>query len=294
MNQVLPDLPPAVRSLTNAESDRLSSEQTTRWPTPDRCLICWSEADKRPSREFRWFAPDSRTEIVTYDCPCEDQWELHRFLLSSGVGLNYQRLSWLDGDGIEAGAVKVSREYISIGFEAVNAGLGMLLWGTRGTGKTMLSSLIAKAFLADGVAAYFTTFPELLSSLMSSWNSTEDKRWFHLKVRSAPLLIVDDVGREMKQRRAVSGVGMKDFNTATSEFAIESVLRHRLANSLPTIITTNLSIDDLADHYGQHFRSLLTEAALAYEFKGTDSRVQTSRRTHTEIMQGLRRPVVLG
>lgn len=249
----------------------------------------------KPTRQFQWYAPDSRTEVVTYDCPCEDQWELHRFLLNSGIGLAYQRLAWVDGVAIEPGGIEVVEGYLSMAEDATNSGLGLLLWGGgRGTGKTMLSALLLKRLLAEGHDGYFTTFSNLLDKLMESWNSPEARTWFHARIRNAKVLVVDDVGREMKQRRMVKGEGMKDYQTATSEFAIESVLRHRLANAMPTIITTNLSVKELTSHYGEHFKSLLTEAAQAYEFKGADFRTQSSRRLHEEALRGLRRPVVIG
>lgn len=173
-------------------------------------------------------------------------------------------------------------------------GLGLLLHGgIQGTGKSLMAILTLKGILAKGHDCYFTTFSGLIERLMSGWDSKEQKAWFHSRIRNATVLVVDDVGREMKQRRMTSD-GMKDYNTATSEFAIESVLRHRVANALPTIVTTNLSVDQLRDSYGQHFRSLMGEAMLQVAFRGTDWRSSSAQRLWQEAQSGLMRPVVLG
>ena len=84
------------------------------------------------------------------------------------------------------------------------------------------------------------------------------------------------------------------FSPASAEFALESVLRHRVAMALPTILTTNLTIEQLAQHYGPHFKSLLTEAAKHYPFSGSDFRAEAGSRALNESTAGLVRPVVVG
>jgi len=75
---------------------------------------------------------------------------------------------------------------------------------------------------------------------------------------------------------------------------MDEVLRHRVANSLPTIITTNLSMDDLTRNYGSNVMSLLHERSTTYRFTGDDFRDQARYRLDDEVRQGLTRPVVTG
>lgn len=293
----LPELPNGIRILTNDESERLRlTAGGSNAPTSVKhCPTC------QGTRRFRWYLPEGESldkademGAAEYECPCEDQLVMHRYFLWSGIGTAYQRLRWADGTAVEPGAVQAARYWLDNGDAFMRTGTGLLMTGNRGTGKTFLSALMLKEMLARGYAGYFTTFPDLITMLLSGWQSEDAMRWYYAKCRDTPLLVVDDVGREIKQTRKDEEGNLRRFSAASAEFALESVLRHRIAMALPTIITTNFTVEQMRQQYGDHFKSLLTEAAQQYAFVGGDFRIEAGSRRRAESTAGLIRPVVVG
>lgn len=274
-----PPLPDAIRPLSNTESARLKARYPNLSPSPEKkCVTC------RDRREYIWYQPNSRTETGRYRCDCVDQWVLNRYLLSSNIGLTYQRLGWADMMATEQGALDLAQEYLTHAEDYVANGIGLIFCGTAGTGKTSLGTLLLRDLLAQGYDGYFTTFSEMIDTYTGGWNDREERVWFHKRIKNAQVLVMDDVGKEYQGRKS-SGLPESTF---------DEVLRHRVAASTPTIITTNLSLTRLQEGYGGGVMSLLRERSSTYRFDGQDYRDTQRHRTLDEIEEGLTRPVVLG
>ena len=273
-----PPLPSSIMPLNNEESARLRSRYPNLAPSPGKnCVTC------RDRHQYRWYLPGSRSEVGEYECDCVDQWILHRRLLASNIGTTYQRLGWADMGATDPGAIEIAQEYVSRAEDYVANGVGLILYGTAGTGKTSLGTLLLRGMLSLGYDGYFTTFSEMIDTYTGGWNDREEKVWFHKRIKNARILVMDDVGKEY-QGKAKTGLPESTF---------DEVLRHRVAASTPTIITTNLSMTRLQEGYGGGVMSLLRERSATYEFGGKDFRDTQRNRTLDEIDQGLTRPAVL-
>jgi DNA replication protein DnaC len=131
------------------------------------------------------------------------------------------------------------------------------------------------------VDGYFTTFVDLLNNFSSGWRDDENRRWFEKRIRYVPLLVIDDIGKENK-----------NLNNMAAN-AVDGVLRSRVQNQLPTIITTNLSLKDFNNSYSSGVMSLVTETTIPYEFKGDDWRKNQHQRSLAEAKLLLSRPIVV-
>lgn len=271
----LPPLPSGIRLLTNDESDRLKSAYPPSElpPDPSGCITC------RGKGSFLWL--DDAGQTAEYKCPCLDQWVMHRYFLHCGIGLAYQRYGWNDVKA-EPGAIEVIYDYFDNAETYTNAGIGLVLHGKGGTGKTLLSTLILKRLLGEGHDGYFTTWNELIESFTAGWTDKADKVWFHRRVKNAGVLVIDDLGREYK--------GKVNLTSPT----LDEVLRHRVAASRPTILTTNKDAHQVSQGYGSSIVSLLQERCIAYHFVGESFRERASQRLIDEARKGLIRPVVVG
>lgn len=266
--------PLAIRALFDDELARLRATHADLPKSPDSCITC------RGRKTFLW--KNEAGEPVEWKCNCEEQFLLHRHLLNAGIDLHYQRLSWMDATGVEPAAQEVVLDYADHADQYFNAGLGLVLHGTRGTGKTLLSTLLIKMLIGQGHKVYFVTFQELIDHYVSGWRNPEDRAWFDKRIRNASVLGIDDVGRENKSR----------IDMVESMF--DHVIRPRVAASRPTIVTTNKSLDGLNGLYQGNVMSLLTEACLNHEFKGEDYRPVARQSRVDDARAGLTRPIVLG
>lgn len=275
-NAQLDPNPPSVRTLQTPETNRLELLYPDLPKSPRNCKTC------RGAKTFRWYSLDEPPEVVTYDCNCTQQFVLHRWLLNSGVDLAYQRMSWRDATGVPKSVRVKILEYIGEADRMVPNGIGLLLLGTPGTGKTMLSTLILKDLLSQGYKGFFTTFHTLLDYFTAGWTSPELKAWFDGKVRNAGVLVIDDMGREHKGRIEIA------------QSTLDYVLRARVASSRPTILTSNLSLEQIGELYSRNALSLISESAITIDFVGEDYRPTQKSSRIEEARQGLTRPLVLG
>lgn len=270
----LPPLPQAIRLLTSSESQILNERLPMASVTVENCITCHG------AKTFLWKDTDGSSAL--YECPCEDQYVLHRFLLNSGVLLNYQRLGWNDFVHLSAEAATAASDYLDHRDRYVNAGIGMVFTGSRGNGKSLLAHLMLKMLISEGVNCFATTFGDMIDAFAAGWRERSGSRWFSRAVRNAGVLLIDDLGRERHKGPASVGDDM-----------LETVVRHRVSCQQPTIITTNLSEKEILSGYGGHTMSLLTERSMIVEVTGADRRGEMKERLLTEVKQGLTRPVVL-
>lgn len=287
---MLPDLGVGIRTLNTPESDRLREQIGVRH-TVYPCVTCGDAGT------FQWWDRYSLggdpSKVVTYECPCIDQWILHRYLSAHGIGLAYQRLSGHDAIGISPDGQAVVMDWFTNRDAYIRSGVGLVLHGSGGTGKTLSSNLLLKKILSDGGDGFFLTFKDLLDLQSDGWRDKEHKDWFNRRIRSAGLLVIDDIGKENHSRK-VTDKGLKEsVTTGYAQSTLDSVLRSRVADALPTIVTTNIDFDDVTDAYSASIFDLLVERSVVHRFTGGSFRTKSMTRSVDEARSGLSRPVVV-
>jgi DNA replication protein DnaC len=125
----------------------------------------------------------------------------------------------------------------------------LIITGGYGCGKTHLAAAIANAQIEAGNKVLFVTAPDLLDHLRSAFGpSNSEDRDYDLRfdeIRNTPLLILDDLGIESPTPWAIE--------------KLYQILNHRYNARLPTVITTNHSLDELE----QRLRSRLYDRDIA-------------------------------
>ena len=109
----------------------------------------------------------------------------------------------------------------------------LLIQGSYGCGKTHLAAAIANGCLEKGIPVLFINVPDLLDYLRGAYNphaeETYDDRFN--EVRDAAILILDDLGTQNA--------------TPWAEEKLYQIFNARYVHKRPTVITTNLDLDDL-------------------------------------------------
>lgn len=139
---------------------------------------------------------------------------------------------------------------------------GLFLYGATGLGKTFLSSCIAKELLNKGYSVAFDSIHNYLRDIENEhFNRTEGETLQTLL--NADLVILDDLGSE--------------FITPFSLSTLYNIINTRLNMGKPTIVSSNLSIEELRDKYDDRIISRLTGMFYTLRFIGEDIR-QIKRR----------------
>jgi DNA replication protein DnaC len=108
----------------------------------------------------------------------------------------------------------------------------LVFMGDPARGKTHLAAAIANACQARSQAAYFVVVPDLLDHLRATYSPDSRVTYDELfeAIRAAPLLVLDDLGAQS--------------STPWAQEKLFQILNHRYNARLPTVITTNLALEE--------------------------------------------------
>ncbi|MEW5761702.1 MAG: ATP-binding protein [Bacillota bacterium] len=125
---------------------------------------------------------------------------------------------------------------------------GLLITGRVGSGKTFLACCIANAVLDAGKEALFLVVPDFLDRIRATYDGGQDElteRDLLDTAREVQLLILDDLGAHQY--------------TPWAQQKLYSILNHRLNYRLPTVVTTNLDLEELNTYLGERTTSRLVQ-----------------------------------
>ena len=107
-----------------------------------------------------------------------------------------------------------------------------MLEGGYGCGKTHLAAAIANLAVYIGIPTLFLTVPDLLDSLRFAYHDPETTFEARFEdIRNANLLVMDDFGTQNA--------------TPWAQEKLFQIINYRYINKLPTVITTNLILDEI-------------------------------------------------
>ena len=140
----------------------------------------------------------------------------------------------------------------------------LLFTGNTGLGKTFLSACIARTVADNGNSVVYESAGHLFSCLeRARFEASEENRLAAAKYNDCDLLIIDDLGTELPGQ----------FVNA----ALYSLINDRLLDGKPTIISTNLAVDDLSRRYSPQIASRLRGSYRRVAFVGEDIRLMKNR-----------------
>ena len=146
-------------------------------------------------------------------------------------------------------------------------GRGLMLWGRNGTRKTTLAAAIATdvQWLSLNYQVFMIRFDDYKKAQTTLYGDKDSEEYQEAKrvmrlAEKATLLVLDDIGQEY---RTSSGF---------TESLLHELIRRRVEDSRPTVVTTNVEPDDMYSVYGPSFDSFRREAFETVQMAGSDSR----------------------
>lgn len=134
---------------------------------------------------------------------------------------------------------------------------GLLLTGLTGRGKSYAAAAFTKMLIEAGQDAHFFEVSKIFRDLRSCINSDIDESAVLQGYIAAPWVVLDDLGAGAQS----------DFERRT----IVEILNGRNVAGKRTIVTTNLSIDEIRERVDERVSSRLAQF-LSTEIKGKDRR----------------------
>ena len=138
----------------------------------------------------------------------------------------------------------------------------ILLVGTTGTGKTHISTAIAREIIHQGYDVVYDSIHNIIydfeaDKFKSGYNQTDLRSEKYLE---CDLLIIDDLGTEFSNQFTIS--------------CLYNLINTRINRGLSTIISTNLTATELSEKYdGRICSRLLGRDTLVLMFGGKDMRI---------------------
>lgn len=264
--ETLPDIIDTI----GARAARQYSEAEGDYRNEDGLLMC---GNCHTLKEFVLHKSDGTTRTVRCACECSvarnakeaeekrkrDRMQYLDSMRRTGFpDAEMRKWTFTESDHADPKTENVARNYAA-NFNAMREkGIGLLLCGTVGTGKSFLAASIANALIDQGTPCLMTNFSRIISRISEKFGG--DQKYLD-DLNRFDLLIIDDLGAER--------------DTEFTWEKVMDVIDARYRAGLPLIITTNLSMRQLSDQSDirrQRVYSRLREMCVFLEVQGADRR----------------------
>lgn len=204
----------------------------------------------------------------SYPCSCLKVVKRNVKLLDWGVPRKFLNDKWNMDFLKEKPYYQDIKNYIDNFQENYDNGKGLFLYGPQGRGKTTVESIIAKEVAMMVNPDTFSkkqTFNVAFAMYDDIVKKQFDKEQSQLKyfLYKSDLLIIDNVGNE-------TGKNEKQF----SQRILEMILRKRDNDCLPTILSSNYNIDEMAKEYNNDVRDFILQNDKLVSVLGDNHRIE--------------------
>ena len=204
----------------------------------------------------------------SYPCSCLKVVKRNVKLLDWGVPRKFLNDKWNMDFFFFLPYYQDIKNYIDNFQENYDNGKGLFLYGPQGRGKTTVESIIAKEVVMMVNPDTFSkkqTFNVAFAMYDDIVKKQFDKEQSQLKyfLYKSDLLIIDNVGNE-------TGKNEKQF----SQRILEMILRKRDNDCLPTILSSNYNIDEMATEYNNDVRDFILQNDKLVSVLGDNHRIE--------------------
>lgn len=211
---------------------------------PIRC-----ECDKEQERQYN-------------EQKMQQDFERELMELRSDIGMCGCRNTFADDDKRLSKISYVCNKYVEQWEKMRDENTGIIFYGDIGLGKSFYSECIVNALAEKRVLTGFTSAPELITR----FQGTYDKEDILYAIERFQLLAIDDLGAER--------------STSFGAETMYNIVNTRYKSGKPTIITTNLDLEELKNDTDlwrrRIYDRILEMCAIALPLTGTSRRTELS------------------
>jgi DNA replication protein DnaC len=213
-----------------------------------RCSLCIAEETRREDMGKQVVERQALKANVS-------QKNLEKLRIQSQIPRRFQNRSF-DNYVVEADpqarALKISQAYVSRFDDRYENGGGLVFSGRPGTGKTHLACAVGNALLEQGWNVLFTPVYDLLDAVKEMAFDLKEcsERAAIRRFTEMDLLILDELGAEK--------------GTDWERQTLFKVINNRYNEGRPTIILTNLNLDEFKEFVGDRIYERMEEGSGAF------------------------------
>lgn len=183
--------------------------------------------------------------------------------------------AFFDDKQVADKAIATVRRYTEKWEEVSRMGLGLLLWGGVGTGKTHTAACAANALLDKEVSVGFFSLAGLIDRMQGL--TGEQRQALTERLLSPALLVLDDLGAER--------------DTAWGRERLFEIIDRRIKTGRPMLITTNLDPKNMAeaeDLAEKRIYDRILESCVPVAFLGENRRTRLALQNRAALKELLR------
>jgi len=214
-----------------------------------------------------------------YSCKCRIEYYQYLKWRNAGIPPNFCEKTISDYTTPHPEVTDAIVRYIVQLDDMFRDGIGLYMWGDFGVGKSGLAVEILKEALRRGkYEVAFMFWPEVMKKLTAFDEVPADVRAETEKqLLTLDFVVIDDVGREYRREGS---------NWVSSN--VDSIFRQRMHLGVPTILTSNFSMEHVRTMYGDSlasvFRGNLVEVRVEAE---KDHRPSEGAEKREKLFQGM-------
>jgi len=115
---------------------------------------------------------------------------------------------------------------------------GLYLYGPFGVGKSFIAGAITNLLANNDIPSLMVHLPTLVEEMKSAVSNHENISDKIDALKTAPVLILDDIGAE-------------SLSPWIRDDVLMVTLQYRMTEKLPTIYTSNMNLEELEEHFSQ-------------------------------------------
>lgn len=195
------------------------------------CKPC-SEDKERKAEEERIKSERKKAEAAKQD-------QIIKRLDQCNIGHRFKGMTFEDYKPICEKSAKVKRQCESYTDSfAADSGCNILMIGSPGTGKNMLSAIIGQEVIRRGHTSLHTTAMKLVRKIKDIWRNKEESEQSAIDMFVAPsLLVIDEIGVQ--------------FGSQTEQLFLTEVINERYERKRPTVLISNLKMSQIVEVMGE-------------------------------------------
>lgn len=188
---------------------------------------------------------------------------------TSLLGDKYKNVTFANTDKTNNEFIKIfnrCEKYCKVAREVLDRGIGIYLFGNKGTGKSHLTACMANELMDNYYSVLYTNFSEISKYIRGTFGRTNETEYDFLeRLTSIDFLFIDDFGTELVT---------KNNEDLWLQEKVFEVINKRYNNNKPIIFTSNYSLRQLIEERGLADKTIdrINEMCEVMKLEGTSYR----------------------